>query len=342
MRKTILYLAVLLCLLVVDVHAFQLIASRTAAPAATSLSCAPSSWDPADGTDGDAAATQEFTCTATGTVDISSVAVGGGNSFADDTTGSCNSLPTLTNGQTCTVDLTFTYAEGGPYSDTLTVASDADDSPEEVGLGPVTVSGAAAEIAREGYQERALSDSETSFAWSVTIPANTSAIVITAHAYSFYGGEPLVSANLNGTQNFTIDNSIDPASDAGVGIGHLFSPASTGVQTVNIVVGAHGYAGYLWIIYYSGTATDGLRDNDEIGGTSLTLTTQAGDYVVSAATDGDNTSISWTNATEIDEYAAPAAYGMAIAETVANGITEQISTSGSNVGLVAIVLKPGS
>lgn len=194
-------------------------------------------------------------------------------------------------------------------------------------------------IARESYQERVLSDSETEIAWSVTIPASTTAIVITSHCYGFWSGNPLVSANLNGTQNFTVDANIDPASDAGVGIGHLFSPGSTGSQTINIVVGSHGYDGYLWIIYYSGTATDGIRDSDAIGGTSLTLTTQSGDMVVAAATDADNTSISWTNATEIDEYAAPASYGMAIAQTAADGTSETVSTGGSNVGLVAIVLK---
>ena len=196
-------------------------------------------------------------------------------------------------------------------------------------------------IARESYQERVLSDSETEIAWSVTIPASTTAIVITSNCAGFYSGNPLVSANLNGTQNFTVDANIDPASEAGAGIGHLFSPGSTGSQTINIVVGSHGYDGYLYVIYYSGTATDSVRDSDAIGGTSLTLTTQSGDMVVAAATDVDNTSISWTNATEIDEYAAPATYGIAIAQTAADGTSETVSTSGSNVGLVAIVLKAG-
>lgn len=199
-----------------------------------------------------------------------------------------------------------------------------------------------ATITRESYEERVFSDSETTIAWTVTIPANTTAIVLTVLGYGFYSGNPLISANLNGTQNFTVDANIDPASDSGAGIGHLFSPGSTGSQTVNITVGGHGYAGYLYIVYYSGTATDGIRDSDAIGGTSLTLTTQSGDMVVSAATDSDNTSISWTNATEIDEYAAPASYGIAIAETAADGTSETVSTSGTNVGLVSIVLKPGA
>jgi len=202
--------------------------------------------------------------------------------------------------------------------------------------------GGTATITREGFAERVLSDSETEIAWTVTIPASTTAIVITSHACAFWSGNPLVSADLNGTQNFTVDANIDPASDAGVGIGHLFSPGSTGLQTINVTVGSHGYEGYLYVIYYSGTATDGIRDSDAVGGTSLTLTTQSGDMVVSAATDADNTSISWTNATEIDEYAAPATYGIAIAQTAADGTSETVSTSGSNVGLVAIVLKPAA
>jgi len=200
----------------------------------------------------------------------------------------------------------------------------------------------ATKITRLGYQERELADSETEIAWSVTIPANTTAIVVVSSTYAFYSGNPLVSANLNGTQSFSVDANINPASTTGAGIGHLFSPSSTGNQTINLVVGAHGYAGYLYVVYYGGTATDGLRDSDAIGGTSLTLTTQSGDYVVSAACDWDNTSISWTNATEIDEYAAPAAFGIAIAETEADGTSEQVSTSGTNVGLVSIVLKPGT
>jgi len=209
-------------------------------------------------------------------------------------------------------------------------------------VGQGGVAAGATKITRLGYQERELADDESEIAWSVTIPANTTAIVVVSSTYAFYSGNPLVSANLNGTQSFSVDVNINPASTTGAGIGHLFSPSSTGNQTINLVVGAHGYAGYLYVVYYGGTATDGLRDSDAIGGTSLTLTTQSGDYVVSAACDADNTSISWTNATEIDEYAAPAAFGIAIAETEADGTSEQVSTSGTNVGLVSIVLKPGT
>lgn len=230
----------------------------------------------------------------------------------------------------------FPVCVGGGYGADLNLAR----------MNVTTVGGGAgggtATIKRESYQERALSSSETEIEWSVTIPANTTAIVITVHCYVFWSGNPLVSADLNGTKNFTVDANIDPASEAGVGIGHLFSPGSTGSQTINIVVGSHGYDGYLYVIYYSGTATDGIRDSDAVGGTSLTLTTQSGDMVVAAATDADNTSISWTNATEIDEYAAPAAYGASIAQTAADGTSETVSTSGSNVGLVAIVLKPAA
>jgi hypothetical protein len=136
-------LKLLLCVLFLipfSAQAFTLVAGRPHVAVGTALSCLPATWDPADGTDGDTAATQEFTCTATGTVEIASVALTTGTGFTDDATGSCNSLPTLTNGQTCDVDLTFTYTEG-TYSDTLTITSDADDSPETVALGETVVSG---------------------------------------------------------------------------------------------------------------------------------------------------------------------------------------------------------
>lgn len=199
-------------------------------------------------------------------------------------------------------------------------------------------------ITREGYEERALSDSETNFSWSVTIPSNTTAIVLVSASYGFYSGNPLVSAylDLESDQNFTVDANIDGTNEAGVGIGHLFSPNATGAQSINVTVGAHGYDGYLYIVYYSGTATDGLRDSDAVQATSVGFTTVSGDKVVTCALDVDNTSITWTNATEFDEYAAPASYGIAIADMTADGVSETISTSGSSVVIAGIVLKPGS
>lgn len=201
-----------------------------------------------------------------------------------------------------------------------------------------------ATITRENYEERVLSDSETNFSWSVTIPSNTTAIVLVSASYGFYSGNPLVSAylDLETDQNFTVDANIDGTNDAGIGIGHLFSPNATGAQSINVTVGAHGYVGHLYIVYYSGTATDGLRDSDAVESTSVTFTTVSGDKAVVCAVDVDNTSISWTNATEFDETAAPASYGIAIADMTADGVSETISTSGSSVALAGIVLKPGS
>ena len=79
-----------------------------------------------------------------------------------------------------------------------------------------------ATVTREGYEERVLSDSETNFSWSVTIPSNTTAIVLVSASYGFYSGNPLVSAylDLETDQNFTVDANIDGTNDAGIGIGH--------------------------------------------------------------------------------------------------------------------------
>ena len=203
--------------------------------------------------------------------------------------------------------------------------------------------GGTATIARESYAEYLLPDSDSTYAWTVTIPANTTAIVVTVSGYDFYSGNPLVSANLNGSQNFTVDATLDDANDCGVGIGHLFSPASTGSQTINITTSAHGYNAYLYLIFYSGTATDGLRDSDSASNASVTLTTAVGDMVVAVAFDDWDTSIDWTNATEIDEYAFYYSSGTAIAQLTADGTSETVGTAaGNNRAIAAIVLKPGS
>lgn len=201
--------------------------------------------------------------------------------------------------------------------------------------------GGTATITRESFAEHALDAGDNSYAWSVTIPANTTAIVMVATGYG-WTANPVTSANLNGTQSFTVDVNLYTNAARGVGVGHLFSPGATGAQTINVTIGAHGYGVYVWLIFYSGTATDGLRDSDTSATTSIALTTTSGDMVVACAIDEENTAISWTNATEIDEYAAPASYGNAIAQLTADGVSETVSTSGSNVNMGAIVLKPGA
>lgn len=201
--------------------------------------------------------------------------------------------------------------------------------------------GGTATITRESYAEYLLESGDTSHAWTVTIPANTTAIVVAVGGYGFYEGNPLVSANLNGSQNFTVDATLDDANDCGVGIGHLFSPASTGSQTINITTASHGYGAYLYLIFYSGTATDGLRDSDSASSASVTLTTAVGDMVVAVAFDDSDTSIDWTNATEIDEYAFTYSSGAAIAQLTADGTSETVGTAAGNRAIAAIVLKPG-
>lgn len=107
----------------------------------TSLTCLPATWDPADGVTTDTTVATTTTCTATGSVALSSVALTTGSAFSIAGTSTCDGTTTLTNGQTCDVDLEFAYSTGaGSYSDTLTVASDATDSPETVALGETVVS----------------------------------------------------------------------------------------------------------------------------------------------------------------------------------------------------------
>jgi len=192
------------------------------------------------------------------------------------------------------------------------------------------------------YLGHLMTSGQTTYAWSVTIPSDCTCIVIIGGGYSVYSGEPLISADLNGTQSFFVDQSLDAANDSNVFAGHLFSPSATGAQTINFTLGAHGYDTYVYLLFYKGVATTGLRDSDEAQGTSLTLTTQSGDFVVTVGTDQDNNSITWTNATEIYDYADSAGFSVAIAETVADGTTETVSISGSNCAIAAIVLQPAA
>jgi hypothetical protein len=113
------------------------------APTAGTLAVSPTSWDPSDGDTGDSDASQTFTVTATGDVDFSSYALTTGTYFADAGTGTCTQLSSLSD-SSCTIDLIFQYDTGEVtgHSDTLTITSDATDSPETVSLGPVTVSAA--------------------------------------------------------------------------------------------------------------------------------------------------------------------------------------------------------
>ena len=126
--------------------------AKTYASASTAVSSSPASWDPADGTVGGTMAEQTLTLTFTGAVSVSSIALAGGSQFSNAGTGSCTAT-SYTNGQTCTIDLEYAYTSAvSGDDDTLTITSDADDSPETIALGPVTVSAAASYLVDEGYE----------------------------------------------------------------------------------------------------------------------------------------------------------------------------------------------
>lgn len=216
--------------------------------------------------------------------------------------------------------------------------------PTEARITSVIVGGSVpseppASLTREGYQEYKHDSGETAYAWNVTIPSNTTCIVLTVGGYSVYSGNPLESANLNGTQNFTVDQNADNSGGVSVGVAHLFSPGATGSQTINFTTGSYGYDAYVYVIYYSGTATDGLRDSDGGVTNSLTLTTVSGDAVVSVSVREEST-IDFTNATEIDENYLDYGATVGIAETSADGVSETVGTNGAV--LASIVLKPAS
>jgi hypothetical protein len=198
------------------------------------------------------------------------------------------------------------------------------------------------------FEYQALTSGTTEYDISATIPAGTSAIVVAVSNYSFYSGNPLVSAALDPTGSntaFTVDQNLDPASDLGVGIGHLFT-TTTGAKTIRVTTGSFGAdGGRIYLVYYSGTASDGLRDSDVATSGAITLTTSAGDVVVTAAMTDDDTSITFSNATKFtsSEFTTGAGNRGAIAYTTADGASETVSVSTSTVySLASIVLKPGS
>ena len=106
-----------------------------------SISAVPSSWDPADGTDGDTTAEQTITITASGAYGtISSISLTGGSNFSDAGTGTCEAgVTSLADTQSCTIDLEFdyTYATCSACSDTLVVTNGT--NPLNVSLGETAV-----------------------------------------------------------------------------------------------------------------------------------------------------------------------------------------------------------
>ena len=122
-----------------DWNTFSLTDWNNPTSTAGTLAFSPTSWDAADGTEGDTTATQTVTLTATGDVTLSGISLGGSNYFSNAGTGSCTTSSVLSD-SSCTIDLAFAYTTAGTYSDTLTVTSNATDSPETASLGSTVVS----------------------------------------------------------------------------------------------------------------------------------------------------------------------------------------------------------
>jgi len=103
-------------------------------PPAITLTPAPSSWSPTC-TEGDAASTQNIVMTANNgsvTLGAGAAALATGTVFSI-TADTCSSA-TVTAGNTCTVSLAMDCTTAGTPTDTLTITSDATDSPKAVTL----------------------------------------------------------------------------------------------------------------------------------------------------------------------------------------------------------------
>lgn len=191
-------------------------------------------------------------------------------------------------------------------------------------------------IARESSDTAGVGWS-TPASFSVTIPAGTDVIVLINAGWNF----DLSGASL-GAQNFTIDHESEQGgTNDDIAVAHLFSPSSTGAQTISVSYSSpNGYNSRIYAIYYSGVDTTGLRDSDIADGYSLTLTTTSGDMVVSGAV--ADAEISWTNATEIASGDATSVGDTSVAQTSADGASEIVSCTNSATGICALVLIPES
>jgi len=175
-------------------------------------------------------------------------------------------------------------------------------------------------------------------ALSVTIPSGTDCIVFAA---AYYDSDGLTSVDLDGSSSFTIDFAYSGGGGRDcVSMAHLFVSGVSGSHTVNVNwASSRDYVGGLYVIYYSGVSSSGLRDSDSIAGASLTLTTMTGDRLVAvAALDGSAT---WTNCTEIDDTWGGSLQGT-IADMTADGTSEVISINDLNTALAALVLIPSA
>jgi hypothetical protein len=176
------------------------------------------------------------------------------------------------------------------------------------------------------------------FDWNITIPANTTAIVLAIAGWTY----TLNTATMNGgTESFVLDRATTSAgSNDDVTILHLFT-TTTGAQTIRLTYAApHGNDSRLFIAYYGGTSTV-IGDVDSADGYSLTLTTTAGDMVVGvASSDGAiGTSGTWP---ELQGGDASGVSDTSLAELSASGSTTTLTTTNSATGIAAVVLQQAS
>jgi len=192
-------------------------------------------------------------------------------------------------------------------------------------------------ISRLNYQR--FTDSTDPAALSITVPSGTDAVVFIA---GYYDSDGLTSVDIDGTLTFTVDVSQSSGSNDSCAIAHYLGSVSAGAHTLNVNwASSRDYVGGLYVIYYSGVDSTGLRDSDSTsGGTSLTFTTEVGDVVIVGG--GNDADPSFTNATEIN-YTFGGGMGAFIADMTADGTSETISITGASaIGWGGIVLRMAS
>jgi hypothetical protein len=273
--------------------------------AGTSLNCTPSSWDPADGTDGDPTDDQDFVCTASGgsvTCGAGAAVLTTGTTF-NITSDTCSSS-TVTNGNTCTVNVEFPYDEGGPYSDTLTITSDADSDNGPYSLGPTTVAAAGSGVVFISAENVFIQATQDPDAVNLTIPADATAVYM-FWAYFVGAGNGLNTVTLNSqspAQTYEIETATGDMPALGVTV--WYNP-STGTQSLDVSWDAAINEGPTCAVaYVKGGNTSAWRDADAAQGTdtgavSVTLTTSASDLVLKFdrryTTTPPGTSTGWTD-----------------------------------------------
>jgi hypothetical protein len=191
---------------------------------------------------------------------------------------------------------------------------------------------------------------DTAYTMSVTVNANATCIVVgTAYAGS-QTNRGLSTVKLdNGAgadQDFTVDaNADDSASYDQAGIAHLFSPATTGANTITVaLLGAQDYDRDYYVAYFSSVDTGGIRGSSAFAqqnSASKTCTNTAADCLVVCA--ANDAAINWTNTTAEIATSVPDGIGEgSLAYLISDGENETISFSNNNSGYVGIALIPYS